>query len=290
MPIYEQTYRNFDGAYVRRFRWLLVARQELRVLMKFRVFLLLLLVAELHVILRVLQIVGTDVIAEDPNHSLHALVDQLTWFTIDAQMFFEFLQFQAPVVFIMFLYAGSGMICNDFRNNLMEVYFSKPLVWYDYALGKILSLVFVGLIMTAIPGVILVVLHNALMPGMNTFLASWWWPFSIVAFSLAYVLPGALFILGCSALISSQGYTAITVFMVLIVNSAMTVLLAQLIRDRSYLILSYPAALRRFGEACFQTPAPFFNVDWRWALAYLGAVCVWGAWVVFRKSRRAEVA
>jgi hypothetical protein len=290
MPIYEQTYRHFDGAYVRRFRWLLVMRQELRVLASFKIFLLLLLVAELHVILRLLQIVAFDVIMQDPNHVLYPVLQQVQFIKVDTTTFFDFLRIQSPLVFIMFLYAGAGMICNDFRNNLMEVYFSKPLAWYDYALGKILALVAVGLTMTAIPGVFLVMMHLALAPSWELLQACWWWPLSITAFSLAYILPGALFILACSALIPSQGFAAITVFMILLANSAISGLLAQLLRERDYLILSFPAALHRFGNVVFRETRTFFDVRWEWTLLYILLICAWSLWMIFRKVRRAEVA
>jgi len=129
VPIYEQTYRHYEGEVKRRFRWVIVVEQELRVLVKTKVFLLLMMVALLHSILRLLQVVAYDVVIQDPNNPLTPLLRQVQGLVVNERMFFDFIRIQTPIVFIICLYAGSGMICSDFRNNLMEVYFSKPIRW-----------------------------------------------------------------------------------------------------------------------------------------------------------------
>lgn len=290
MPIYEQTYRHYEGEMKRRFRWAIIAEQELRVLIKTRVFLLLMMVALLHGILRLLQVVAYDVVIQDPNNPLTPLLRQVQGLVVNERMFFDFIRIQTPIVFIVCLYAGSGMICSDFRNNLMEVYFSKPIRWYDYALGKILSLVAVGLSITALPGVFLAILHNMLAPSMDLLKASYWWPAAILAFSLIVVLPCVLGILASSALLSSQNFAAIAVFMVLFANSTLGGILATVLEKRNYLIISFPMALNRIGQHLFRDRRLFFELRWEWSMLFVLLVCVWGAWVIFRSARRAEVA
>ncbi len=129
MPVYRRTYRNFEGDYRRSFRWMLVFAQEWRVLLKFKIFLVLMLVAQLHTLLRLLQIVAYDVIMQDPNNVLTPLLSQVQIIVVNQRMFYDYVQLQAPMVLLITLYAGAGMICNDVRNNLLEVYFSKPISW-----------------------------------------------------------------------------------------------------------------------------------------------------------------
>lgn len=290
MPIYLKSYRHYEGRPRHRFRWLVVVEQELKTLAKFRVFKVMMLVACLHIILRLLQIVAYDVLAQDPNNVLQVVFANLDIVTISAETFFSFLYLQTSVMFIILLYAGAGMICNDFRNNLMEIYFSKPLTWLDYSLGKLLTLVLLGLSITALPGVLLVGLHNLLLPGMATLQASWWWPLSIVAYSLAIVFPTALCILACSALLPSQNYAAITVFMALIANSSLGGLLAGMLRHRNYLGISFPLALRRIGETVFQDSRILFTLPWYWCLLYVLCVCLCALFIILHKIRRAEIA
>lgn len=290
MPIYSKTYRTFEGSPRNRFRWLVVIEQELKTLAKFRVFKLLYLLACIHVVVRLLQIVAYDVIAQDPNSPLQMVFANLDVAEINASTFFSFLYMQTSLVFIIVLYAGSGMICNDVRNNLMEVFFSKPLTWLDYALGKILTLFLLGLSITALPAVLLVALHNLLLPAMATLQASWWWPAAIVAYSVAMVLPMILCILACSALLPSQNYAAITVFMALIANSSLAGLLAGLLRQRDLLALSFPLSIRRLGEVMFQDKRVLFSLEWPWCFGYVAAVSLVALFIILLKVRRQEIA
>lgn len=290
MPVFRRTYRNYEGDYRRRLRWWLVFQQEWRVLGKFKIFLVLMLVAQLQTLFRVLQIVAYDVIMQDPNNVLTPLLTQVQAVVVNQRAMYDFVQLQAPIVLLMLLYAGSGMICNDAKNNLMEVYFSKPIRWIDYAAGKILALISLGLSVTAVPAVFLVVLHNVLRPSMAVLQETWWWPLSLVAFSLLIVVPCALSILACSSVLRSQGFAAITVFMFIIAFSALGGLLAQLLRDRDYILVSFPATIYRLGTELFDVPKISFDVAWQVSLSYVLAICILALFIIMRVVRRAEVA
>lgn len=290
MPVYARTYRHYDGEFRRFARWMLVVEQELRILAKSKIFQMLCLGAALHTLLRLLQIVSYDVIMQDPNHPAAAVLQQVEVIVVKESTFLDFLGIQAPLVLLTCLFAGSGMICNDFRNNLMEVYFSKPITWRDYALGKIMTLVLIGLAFTAAPGIFLVVVHNMLAPGWDTLSTTIWWPLEILAFSLLIVVPAALGVLACSALLQSQNYAAIAVFMIVVANSALGALLAGFLRDPNYLIVSFPVALSRVGQAIFHQQHLLFTLHWGWALFYILAVCLIALYIVFRRVRRAECA
>jgi len=290
MPVYRRTYRHYEGDYVQRFRWWLVVKQEWRVMVKSKIFIGLMLIAQLHTLIRFLQIIAYDVVMQDPNNTFTPFLSQIDLITVNQRMFYDFVQMQAPLMFIYLLYAGSGMICNDFRNNLMEVYFSKPLRWMDYVAGKTIALVLLGLSVNFIPATILVVLHNMLLPSVDLLRESWTWPFALLAFSLLLVVPCALGILASSALLRSQGFAAISVFMVLIVNSSMGAILARLLYDRDYLLIGYPATIYRLGQMLFDVPGYRFNTGWEWSFGFVVVVCVICFAVLARIVRRAEVA
>jgi hypothetical protein len=290
MPVYRRTYRNFEGEYRRRFRWWLVFRQELRVLGKFRGFLILMLVAQLHTLLRLLQIVAFDVIMQDPNNVLTPLLSQVQAIVVNQRTFYDYVQLQAPMVLLLCLYAGSGMICNDARNNLLDVYFSKPISWWDYVVGKVTALIFLGFSITGLPAIALVLMHNILRPSVELLNESWWWPGALTLFSLLIVVPCALSILACSSLLRSQGFAAITVFMTIITVSALGGLLANLLRDRDYILLSFPATVYRLGTELFDVPKVRFETGWEISLAYVVGVSVLSFVVVALKVRRSEVA
>ncbi|MFA7691306.1 MAG: hypothetical protein GX117_06175 [Candidatus Hydrogenedentes bacterium] len=290
MPIYANTFREYEGRPRKHFRWLVVIEQELRTLAKFRIFKLLYLIACLHVIIRLLQIVGYDVLAQDPNNPLQLVFSNIAAIEIKATTFFGFLYLQTSIMFIILLYSGAGMICNDVRNNLMEIYFSKPLTWVDYALGKILTLVLLGLSITALPGIFLVLLHNLLLPGLETLQASWWWPLSILAYSLLIVIPTALCVLACSAVLPTQNYATITIIMALVADSSFSGLLATLLRQRNFLAVSFPLTLRRVGEVLFNEHRNLFTLPWYWSFLFVVTVCLLALLILLRRLRREELA
>jgi len=290
MPIYDQSYRSYTGSAKRRFRWLIMIEQEFRILFKSRIFFLLQLAGALHICLRVFQLVAWDMVRQDPLNPISPFIGKIDVLVVDAQMFFDFVRLQTPIVFMSVLFAGSGMIANDFRNNLMEIYFSKPMSWRDYVLGKVSTLTLVGLLQTGIPAVLMVMMHIIFIPTWEEFQNSWWWAPASFGFALVIVLPTVLGILASSAVFMSQSFGAIAVFMLLIANSTMGVIIAELLRDREYLIIAFPAVLNRIGQHLFEQDNLLYESNWLYSLGLVGAVCAVSLLLVSLRVRRAEVA
>ncbi|MBI2423000.1 MAG: ABC transporter permease subunit [Candidatus Hydrogenedentes bacterium] len=290
MPIYEQNYRSYDGEAWHHFRWLIIVEQEVRVLIKQKKFLVLMIVGLVHLILRVLQLVAMDIIAQNPNHPLALTFKQFDFLSIDQRMFFDFIRFQGPLTVVLFLLAGSGMICNDFRNNIMELYFSKPISWRDYALGKIATLTGLGLFLTAIPALFLMMLHNILLPGAATFAQTITWVVPTILFSLLLVIPAALMVLACSAVVNSFNYAAVTMLMIIVASATMGTVLAEMLRAPNYQVISLPLAYNRLGQYFYGMRYPIFELDWYWPMSIFVAISLISLNLVFRKVRRAEVA
>ena len=290
MPIYEQTYREYTGTYWQRFRWWIIIQQELRLLLKSRFFLITLLFSLLHFILRLMQITAFDIIAQDPNSTLAMFFANIENLEVNALMFYDFLRVQSALVFLVLLFAGSGMICNDVKHNLMEIYFSKPITWKDYALGKVLGLSLIGFIHTMIPALVLVIMHNLMLPGLDTLRDSAPWFFAIIGYSLAYVLPTALVVLASSALIKSKNFAAVSVLMVLIANTALGTTLAEVMRESNYYIVAFPLAVNRIGQQFFGDTRLEFSLRYEWSLLYVAVVSVVMLLIILRRVRQAEVA
>ena len=290
MPIYRQTYRSFEGAAPGRFRWLTVARQELGLLNRNRIFLALVILGYIHFFFRVLQVMVADMIMTDPHNPLTAHLRHVALLAVDKEMIFDFLRLQAPMTFLMSIYVGAGMICEDARNNLLEVYFSKPLRWMDYVIGKIVAVLAVGMLFTAVQALLLTVLHNVLASDWTTLRTTYWWPLSIVGFSLVLTLPCALGVLASSALSSTRRYASIAVFIVLFTDLVVGRTLPLLMHERSYAIIAFPLALNRIGELLFMKRRPLFDLSWQWSAIYFAVLCAVLLWIICRKVRRAEIA
>ena len=290
MPIYDQTYRAYDGVALPRSRWWVMVQQEIRVLFKIRVFVVLLILGYLNFVLRLMQVVTFDTLASNPNNPVTVAFRNISMLAVNATMFFDFLRMQGPILFLVMILAGAGMICDDFRNNLTEIYFSKPLSWRGYVAGKVMTLLFLGLALTAVPGLLLVVLHNLLAPGLKTMQDTWWVVPSIVAFSFLLVVPCALGVLASSAMFRSQVMAGITIFMVLFADMAVGNILPELLHKPNYRVLAFPLAVNRVGEYLFKSRRLLFELPWGWSLLYVAAASAVMLWIVCRKARRAEVA
>lgn len=291
MPIYTRSYRSYEGKVRRQFRWWVMAMQELRILSKNKAFLALTGLAGLHFLLRVQQVVAFDTLNTPGQTSpIVQIMRQIEMFNVDPTMFFDFIRLQAPIVFLVSMLAGAGMICGDFNNNLMEVYFSKPLTWRDYVVGKAMALIIAGLGFTALPAVFLVILHLLMSPTMITLQAMYWIPGAAVAFSLTVVLPCAFGVLASSALSRSERYASIAIFMVVFGDLMLGQILQELMHQRQYAIIAFPLALNRIGEALFDQKFQFIPLSWSYAAGYVAVVCMGALGIVCRVVRRAEVA
>lgn len=288
MPIYHQTYRSFDGTLKTTQRWWTIVKHEFRVLAKSKPFMLMFLMGYPQVLMRILQVVAVDTLASNKNNQITQMVQSVMSLKITEGMFFDFIRLQAPIVFLATILAGAGMICDDFRHNLMDVYFSKAITWRDYVIGKFMTLVLIGLIFTAIPALFLVGLHNLLAPSMQTIRETYWLPVPITAFSILLVVPCALGVLASSALFSSERYAAIGVFMVLFAD----LIIGQSLHKANpqLVLLAFPLALNRVGEALFSQRRPMAPISVEWSAAFIVFVCFLAFWAICRKVKRAEVA
>lgn len=289
MPIYDRSYRAYDGKLRSGLAWWVIVQQELRVLFSTRSFLILLCLAGTHIGLRLLQVIASDVIAANPTSPLAGIAQQLN-LAVNENLFFQFLSGQSVLLFWILLFSGSGMICNDIHNNLMEVYFSKPVTWRDYALGKIMTLVLVGMLLTAVPGVFLVLLHNLLAPGLETLKTTFAWPLSITAFSALIVVPCSLAILAGSAVLKNQRTAAIVILVLVFFDmTAAETLSDDLFKDDRYNIIGIPLAIFHLGSLLLHQGDLPYNLPWWWsALVVAGASLVVLA-IICRKVHRCEV-
>ena len=290
MPIYEQTYRTFEGETPRRAQWAIVAAQELRLTLRSRFLIYLFLAAGFHFLLRVIQIIVANLIVGDPNHPISQYLSGVPILKIDPRLFLQFLEIQSHIAFFALLAAGSGMICKDFRNNLMEVYLSKPLTWRDYLLGKVAALAGIGLVITALPALALLALHNLMDPALQTIRATYWLPLPIIAFSLLVLIVIAAAVLAASAMSPGANVAAVGLFALTLANTVLAAILPETLGSPSYGLAALPTALSHAGHTLFMLDAPGpVATHWSTPFFYATAVCVVGFLIAGRKVRRAEV-
>lgn len=289
MPIYDQSYREYDGQVREHFRWVAIIIQELRILYGRRMFYLLLIFGCLHIFLRFIQLYIWDIAPTASDGVLEEFASGANLRDVGGWLFFDFLRIQSPLLFLIMVYSGAGLICNDFRNNLVEVYFSKPLTWKDYVLGKIGALAAVGLGLTAVPALFLLFLHVLFIPSWETVTESAVLVFPVIAFSVLLVGSISLCILASSALVDSSRVAGIALFMILFADSTIGPLLAIVIKENNVAAIAYPVSMNRLGELLFNESVTVVDIAWYYPILFVASVWAFALFVLCRKARRAEL-
>ncbi len=258
MPVYRQTYRAYEEDTRHHFRWSIVTAQDFRVLLKFRFFYLILILAALHLFLRILQVMSYSIAMQDPSGLLAGLVRQMGILTVDDAFYFQFLRLQGLLALLTILFAGSGAICNDVRNNLVELLFAKPLSWKDYVLGKFMTLAGLGFLLFMVPVVLLMLVHGFMIPEWETFRESVSWILPSMAFSLLHIIPISLVTLAASALLPQQSYAGACVVALIVLNRVVHGMVSVLVyTDRAmsgYYAFSVSTSINHLGERLFNQP------------------------------------
>ncbi|HOV33466.1 MAG TPA: hypothetical protein PLX23_08900 [Candidatus Hydrogenedens sp.] len=295
MPVFSFSYRPFEGKYIRRFRWWVVFLEEVRLWNRSRIFIVLFILGMLQPIARFIQIILYNAAIQDPNHPLAPLIRSVTWIKVDNELYFHFIRLQAPLVLLILLYVGAGAICADRKNRLWDIYFSKPIHWYDYLLGKLLSVVFCGFSLTFFPALIL------MLTDYTTKKSSTWLGlisyFPIVSdslfFSLILVLPIALGIIAASSIFSTENITVISIVTLIIANTSLAGLLSNFMRDGNYMQVSLPVAIYFMGQRVFNIDRNIFfrtmdDINVTGMFLYIVSCCVLFLLISIIQVRKAE--
>jgi ABC-2 type transport system permease protein len=168
MPIYDQTFRRYEGARHVGTLWWPVARQILRPALKSRWTWILLsgivlpvivisifffVSAKLNTIAPAQMRAATEV-AEATEVPLFGRNISLNGVLV------KFLMLEIPALWLLVLVNGGGSICTDKKNNALPLYFSRPLKISDYVAGKIVGLTIIPAALLA-AAVILIVAQAA---------------------------------------------------------------------------------------------------------------------------------
>jgi ABC-2 type transport system permease protein len=195
MPLYDLSYRRFEGARTSRLRRsLALSLSAGSLLVKRRSFLLLLAACWVPAVVRAAQIYVSRQFPTAPEI-----------FIITPDTFREFLSQQVrflPVVLVS-LATGASAIAADFASGAFTVYLSKPISRFDYLLGKAMPVAASVTAVTLVPALALLLLHQSLAPDFDLLAKAPWLPLSITAYSLLLALYYTLSVLAVSSLCRS---------------------------------------------------------------------------------------
>ena len=137
-------------------------------------------------------------------------------------------------------FGAAGLIAEDLKHSALQLYFARPLGKKDYIAGKLAVVAFFVLMLTALPGLLLVVL-KLIFAGSFAFLAQYpWLPLSI----LAYAALLTLFFGGYVLLVSVSSRNTRYVIVLLFGAFYFSAVLAEIVRGifrTPYAMLALPA-------------------------------------------------
>ena len=244
MPIHDQSYRRYRGAREDvRSAWTVIALTGIKGLLRKRVFLGMLFFSLLPFIIRCVQLY---LAANYPQFS--SLVAP------SPKMFRGFLENQGFFVFVMTVYVGAGLIANDRLANALQIYLSKPLTRADYIAGKMAILITFLLLITWVPGMLLLVLQVVFSGSFqfvreNIFLIP-----AITLGSLVMVMAASFSMLALSSLSKSSRYVAILYAGIMIFTNAVYGVLRLVTGNTTVSWVSFTASLEQVNDAIFRLP------------------------------------
>jgi ABC-2 type transport system permease protein len=195
MPLYDLSYRRFEGPRTSRFRRsFALARSAASLLLRRRSFLLLLAACWIPAVVRAAQIYVARQFPQAPE-----------FFTITPETWREFLGQQVrflPVVLVS-LASGASAIASDFASGAFTIYLSKPISRFDYLLGKAVPVAGAVSAVTLAPALALLLLHLSLAPDFELLSKAPWLPLAVTAYSLFLALYFTLSVLAVSSLCRS---------------------------------------------------------------------------------------
>ena len=280
MPIYDQSYRPWTGDLDPHPKtWWVIARTGVQLLWK-KGMIVWLLISTISFLVRSVQIYMVTRLQDNPIS-----MELAKHFSVNASFFVDFFKGQSFFMLIILIMAGSGIIANDRRVKALQIYFSKPVNFWDYVIGKWCVIAFYGSLITILPALLLFLLR-ILFAADAQFISDYYWiPFSILGFgTLLLVLLGSLMLV-FSAL-SKNGRTAAILFFIVIFFTE--IVRALFSRIPSAGIVSVQANLRQTAGLIFNSQLPFEFSPWASLITMLVLV-VLSLFVIKLKIKPTEV-
>ncbi len=286
MPIFEQTYRRWEGKRTAgRFRWLVISvtgiRSQFGKLVKFILF-----SSAVSWLFFTGGIIAFARLQESPE-IMKMVKDMFEVEGIKPVFFAKALDVQTIIYFFLSLVAGHSLICDDQRNKALELYFSKPITRLDYFLGKLMIvggyLAFVSLL----PGLGSFALACLVSPE---FLKAYYWIFlPITGYYLTLTISLGLMILAVSALSSRRRHAVLGALFVVFGSGLLQGFLYSFFPNKWTGALSMLDALRAIGNGLFMLESSRGSADMFVSAIYLSAFALVCAAILRIKVKPTEI-
>jgi ABC-type transport system involved in multi-copper enzyme maturation permease subunit len=246
-PIHDQSYRRYAGTREPLGRaWTVIAGAGIRGMFSRKLFLILMIIAWIPFVVQAVMLYFIEMVPQAGQ-----------FVAIDARFFQGFLDRQGIWIFLITIYAGSGLIANDRRANALQIYLSKPLLRTEYIGGKLAVLAFFLLLITLLPGLLLVIIQMMFSGGFGLLREHPQVVPAIVLSSLVTVAVASCTMLALSSLSKSTRYVAILYTGAVFFTSAMFGVLVVVTGGTRVAWVSILANLEQVSDALFRQELSF---------------------------------
>ena len=254
MPIYEESYRSWEGQLIPKPKtfWV-IAKTGIRRLWK-KGMILFVLLAYLPFVFRAVQIF----IASRVDGSSE-LIQAVKGLQINPEFFYNFYKGQMFFLMLILVFAGSGLIANDRRLKALTLYFSKPVGFLDYIGGKWLVVGFYGSLITLLPSLLLFLLQVLLARDMTFFNQFYWIPLACAGYTVIAISTLGGLILALSSIAKSMRSAAISFFAFIMFADLFRSILSKVPEVG---LISFNADIYQTGSQLFGLKTPYSFSVW----------------------------
>ena len=192
------------------------------------------------------------------------------------------------LMIMIMVFAGAGLIADDLKFNSLQIYFSRPIRKKDYILGKCAVLLFFLLLLTVVPGLLLII-FKMVFAGSFVFIRAYpWLPLSIISYSVFLSAFITLYTLLLSSLNRNRRYVSILIFAVYIFSDILFGIFYGRFRNQYFALLSIKSNIQQTAAFFFRVKPPF-PVPAGYSFLILGAIGLVSIAVLRKKIRSVDV-
>ena len=185
---------------------------------------------------------------------------------------------------------GAGSIAEDRRAGAHLLYFARPLTRAGYLAGRFLALTFYALIVVLVPGLVICTIATFASPNWSFLKEEGEVVPQTILFSLLWAGVWSSVMLAISSLATRKTFALVAAFGLVMLSGAVSLLLANMLGDDRWLMLSLSGNFQRVAAWVFDMPEVAFESDVRGAFAVLAGVTVVSWLVLVARVRRMEAA
>lgn len=269
-------------------RALAICRWNLRLILRRKLFWLLLSLGLMHFLL-FFSLIYAKAQIQVQNPGMARFLERFL-VTGSGEAYRDFLNGQSQAVMILLAYAGILLISSDFQLGGLVFYLSKPIGKSQYLLGKAMTLWTLIGMLTLVPALILFAAY-----GLFANSPAYWWEnpriiAGIFGYSLVVMTTLSLVTMAVAAVCRSSTSFVTTWTAIFLLLRIVSELLRRVFDTPHWRLLNLWRSIRILGDLCFGELT--FRGEWNHSL-YAGgvvvAVCIASWWILIRRVQPVEI-